>query len=209
MKTQILILATILTLSLAGFAQEKEVEVIVTTQKANVHESPSLTAKVVGTVKQGEKLATSAYQGNWYYVVGNKVRGWVHYSTIKKTDAKTSKPIQEKTKDYSDVYKDTWTKFEESNNDKLWYYNASKMRRQGSVVSIWVQTRNKTTYNLTSTAMWQIDCNEQRTRAPTGVTYTENGTVDGSWDDPNYKWRAIIPDTISESLMKIVCKYSK
>ncbi len=76
----------ILILSPSVFGQVATV--VVNTKEANLRETPSVKSKIVGKVKKGDLLPVSANEGVWYYVTINKTRGWIHYTTIRKTTDK-------------------------------------------------------------------------------------------------------------------------
>jgi len=134
--------------SFSVFSQDKPV--IVTASHANIRETPSQTAKVVGKVKKGDTLLASANEGNWYYVVSKKVRGWIHYTTIRKADDSdlpdlskfaVISPKQEPKsngRDSSSSKKDEW-QLVDGTRLANYYFNPAKARRYNDMAEIWVK----------------------------------------------------------------------
>jgi uncharacterized protein YgiM (DUF1202 family) len=135
--------------SISAFAQEKNV--IVTSAQANIRETPSKTAKVIGKVKKGNVLVASANDGDWYYVVFGKVRGWIHYTTIKK-------PLEDESSNDNlsnldayiinqkpDAFKknDKW-QYVTSSATGNYYYSTARIAKAGSHLYAWIKITTKT-----------------------------------------------------------------
>lgn len=222
MKKLLLCLFFCVLFSITIFAQKTNVPVIVTTQQANVRDEPNLQSKVVGTVKRGQKLAASAYRGNWIYVSNGSLRGWIHGTTIKSLSEPSHdnfdsfiKKRKGAIEDYSEKYKDEWLYYV-SSETAHYYYNPAKVKREGNLVSAWIEERDKNDGIVLSKDLMQIDCRAQKFRTLVGVKYYSftiypnrkeryKLTTPESHEPTNPRFSTIIPDSIGESLADTIC----
>jgi hypothetical protein len=193
------------------FAQQKYV--VVTAIKANIRETPSLQAKIVGTVKQSNLLPVYANEGKWYYITVGKIRGWIHYTTIRvANDAdfpKLSKfeiKKKSKTKSYRNIYKDEWLFVSETNVNKL-YYNPSTMEKTGEIVAVWTKAIKLNTYDM---HYLEINCIKREFRILLSLSYNLSGDVTKSNDFKSYTaFDEIVPDSAMEITSESVCEATK
>ncbi|WP_447639542.1 surface-adhesin E family protein [Pandoraea norimbergensis] len=88
----------------------------------------------------------------------------------------------------------------------------STIARDGDTVAVWVRAENLTNnskYNgkqvAESVANWTFSCSKRRYRIGTVVLYDKNATTLGKSEDGYYTDVDVVPGSMSEIAMKVVC----
>ena len=96
------------------------------------------------------------------------------------------------------------------------YYDRDNIKRDGNEIWVWTSMniffdgKNKFKGAKSQLYYWQYDCKEKRQTLHKVVTYSKHdllGEVLKRYDyEGGYKWSYIIPNSVGDKLLKIVCK---
>jgi hypothetical protein len=120
----------------------------------------------------------------------------------------------------AEVWGADW-KFYGSTENYLAYYDAQNITRPSkNIVRVWVKwdytekgviilvgKLGEKFYNLNNSInLIEINCLEKKFRNPSVIFHNNKGGVIYDLNDPSSEWNIFIPEVISESLYKEVCK---
>jgi hypothetical protein len=83
-----------------------------------------------------------------------------------------------------------------------WVYDATTIRREGSIVSIWIRSYGSKGFNET---LWEFNCREKACRRIKANTYLSGGELYEGNKHLSGEWSKTTPNSVGEQWVQTAC----
>lgn len=108
-------------------------------------------------------------------------------------------------------YAADWVRISTASNGAVYFADGSTIVTEGTKKKVWIKidfSRVKTEKARSALERWEFLCTGKQMRVASGVSYAPDGSTFNSFQNSYATWEDVIPDSMGEAVMEMICDRS-